>query len=163
VKLAGLDFNVAEELIYAIMRQESAFDPLARSPADAFGLMQILPEVASDIHKTSKVPYAEMEDLYQPNVNISMGAAHLRDLMKRHKGRFILAVAAYNASENAIRGWMKNRFRGDSLEFIEEIPYEETRTYVRLVMRNMIFYSLLNSKSASIEFPAWVLALDQDS
>jgi soluble lytic murein transglycosylase len=55
---------------------------------------------------------------------------------------------------------MKTRYRGDALEFIEEIPYEETRAYVRLVMRNLIFYRLLKSQSASIEFPAWVLKLD---
>ncbi|MGZ3721780.1 MAG: hypothetical protein ACXVA9_02540, partial [Bdellovibrionales bacterium] len=58
-----------------------------------------------------------------------------------------------------IRNWMKTRFHGDALEFIEEIPYEETRSYVRLVMRNLIFYSLLKSKSPSITFPDRVLSL----
>lgn len=160
VKMAELQFNVDEELIYAIMRQESAFDPRARSGADAFGLMQILPEIAENIARDSKVSYTQMEDLYKPQVNIHLGAAHIRELLQRHKGQFILAVAAYNASEKAIRTWMKTRYRGDALEFIEEIPYEETRVYVRLVMRNLIFYSLLKSKSASIEFPVWVLKLD---
>lgn len=160
VKMAALQFSVGEELIYAIMRQESAFDPRARSGADAFGLMQILPEVAESISRDVKVPYAQMEDLYNPKTNIYLGAAHVRELLQRYKGQFILAVASYNASDSAIRGWLKTRFRGDALEFIEEIPYEETRVYVRLVMRNLIFYSLLKSKSASIEFPAWVLALD---
>jgi soluble lytic murein transglycosylase len=55
---------------------------------------------------------------------------------------------------------MKSRFRGDPMEFIEDIPYEETRAYVRLVMRNLIFYNLLKSKSASIDFPNWVLKLE---
>lgn len=161
VKLAALQFSgVGEELIYSIMRQESSFDPKARSGADAFGLLQILPEVAEVISRDNGITYSEMDDLYKPAVNIPIGAAHLQDLLKRHKGQFILAVAAYNANENAIRTWMKTRYRGDSLEFIEEIPYEETRAYVRLVMRNLIFYSLLNSRSASIEFPSWVLKLD---
>ncbi len=160
VKLASLDYNVDEELIYGIMRQESAFDPRARSGADAFGLMQVLPEIAENIAFQKKISYLHMDDLYQPKTNIPIGAAHIRELLDRHKGRFILAVASYNASEKAILNWMKTRYRGDSLEFIEEIPYEETRTYVRLVMRNLIFYSLLKSKSASIEFPAWVLKLD---
>jgi soluble lytic murein transglycosylase len=160
VRTASLEFGVQPELIYSIMRQESAFDPRARSFADAFGLLQILPEVAEPLSSEFKIPYSDMEDLYTPAVNIRIGAAHLRELLDRHKGRFILAVASYNANENAIRSWMKNRYRGDSLEFIEEIPYEETRTYVRLVMRNLIFYSLLNSKSAAIEFPSWVLKLD---
>jgi soluble lytic murein transglycosylase len=161
VKLAALQFSgVGEELIYSIMRQESSFDPKARSQADAFGLLQILPEVAEVISRDNNIPYTEMDDLYKPQVNIPIGAAHLQELLKRHKGQFILAVASYNANENAIRNWMKTRYRGDSLEFIEEIPYEETRVYVRLVMRNLIFYSLLKSRSASIEFPSWVLKLD---
>jgi len=160
VKTAALQFGVDEELIYAIMRQESAFDTRARSFADAFGLMQVLPEVAESVGSQNKIPYAGMDDLYDPKTNVMIGAAHIRDLLNRNRRQFILAVASYNASENAIRNWMKTRFRGDSLEFIEEIPYEETRTYVRLVMRNLIFYSLLKSKNASIEFPAWVLKLD---
>lgn len=160
VRLAALQFGVAEELIYAIMRQESAFNPQARSVADAFGLMQVLPEVAERLGRDNKIMYAQMDDLYVPHTNIGIGAAHLKELLRRHKNQFILAVAAYNANETAIRKWMKTRYRGDSLEFIEEIPYEETRTYVRLVMRNLIYYSLLKSQSASIQFPAWVLTLD---
>lgn len=163
VKTAALQFGVEEELIYAIMRQESAFDTRARSIADAFGLMQVLPEVAESIGLQNKIPYGGMEDLYNPQTNVQIGAAHIRELLQRNRNQFILAVASYNASERAIRNWMKTRFRGDSLEFIEEIPYEETRTYVRLVMRNMIFYSLLKSKSASIEFPNWVLKLEDAS
>lgn len=163
VKTASLQFGVEEELLYAIMRQESAFDTRARSIADAFGLMQVLPEVAETIGLQNKIPYTGMEDLYDPRTNVQIGAAHIRELLQRNRNQFILAVASYNASENAIRNWMKTRFRGDSLEFIEEIPYEETRTYVRLVMRNLIFYSLLKSKSASIEFPNWVLKLEDAS
>jgi soluble lytic murein transglycosylase len=160
VRTASLQSGVQEELIYAIIRQESAFDPRARSGADAFGLMQLLPEVAENLSKGAQVPYSQMDDLYEPRTNINLGAAHLKELLARNKGQFILAVASYNANENAIRNWMKTRYRGDALEFIEEIPYEETRTYVRLVMRNLIFYSLLRSKNASIEFPGWLLKLD---
>jgi soluble lytic murein transglycosylase len=163
VRTAALQFGVDEELIYAIMRQESAFDNRARSFADAFGLMQVLPEVAEIIGNRNKIAYSGMDDLYDPKTNVMIGAAHIKDLLDRHKGQFILAVASYNANENAIKNWMKTRFRGDSLEFIEEIPYEETRTYVRLVMRNLIFYSLLKSKNASIEFPSWVLKLEDAS
>lgn len=160
VRSASQQFGVEEELIYAITRQESAFDTHARSLADAFGLMQLLPEVAEQLSSKYKIPYNNMEDLYNPKTNIYFGAAHLKELFQRNKGQFILAVASYNASEAAIHGWMKDRFRGDALEFIEEIPYEETRAYVRLVMRNLVFYSLLKSKSASIDFPDRVLKLE---
>jgi soluble lytic murein transglycosylase len=155
-------FGVEIELIYAIIRQESAFDTHARSLADAFGVMQLLPEVAEQLSRRYAIPYSAMEDLYDPKINMLFGAAHLKELFDRHRGQFIPAVAAYNANEEAIRGWIKNRFRGDALEFIEEIPYEETRAYVRLVMRNLIFYSLLksNTASAGIDFPEWVLKLE---
>lgn len=154
VRTASIQFDVDEELILAIMRQESAFDAMARSHADAFGLMQVLPELAEKLGHRFKIPYKEMDDLYQPRTNISVGTAHLKELLHRHKGRLIPAVASYNASESAINGWVKSRFKGDALEFIEEIPYEETRGYVRLVLRNMTFYYLLRSKTPTIEFPS---------
>jgi soluble lytic murein transglycosylase len=160
VHAASTQFGIDEELIYAITRQESAFDTRARSLADAFGLMQLLPEVAENLSSKYKIPYSGMEDLYDPKTNISFGAAHLKELFQRQNGRFILAVASYNASESVIRNWVKSRFHGNALEFIEEIPYEETRSYVRLVMRNLIFYSLLKSKSPSIVFPDRVLSMD---
>ena len=160
VRAAANQFGVEEELIYAITRQESAFDTRARSLADAFGLMQLLPEFAENLSTKYKIPYTGMEDLYDPKTNFLFGAAHLKELFQRHKGQFILAVASYNASESAIQNWMKSRFRGDATEFIEEIPYEETRAYVRLVMRNLVFYSLLKSKSAAIDFPDKVLKLE---
>jgi len=162
VRAAALQFGIDESLIYAISRQESAFDTHARSLADAFGLMQLLPEVAENLSSKYNIPYKEMEDLYDPKTNIMFGAAHLKELFERHNNQFILAVAAYNASENVIHNWMKTRFHGDPVEFIEEIPYEETRAYVRLVMRNLVFYSLLKSKSPSIPFPDKVLNLVAD-
>ncbi len=160
VKAAATQFGVDESLIYAIMRQESAFDPRARSPADAFGLLQLIPEIAGTIARKYHEPFKNMDDLYDPQTNINLGAAHLKNLFHRHQNRFILSVAAYNANENVIRAWLKARYRGNALEFIEEIPYDETRAYVRLVMRNLIFYSLLKSPSGTLVFPEWVLKLD---
>ena len=61
-----------------------------------------------------------------------------------------------------ITGWVKSRYRGDALEFIEDVPYEETRNYIKLVMRNFIFYKRLNSGGAPVEFPEWCLANLQD-
>lgn len=160
-RTAASQFGIQENLIYAIIRQESAFDVHARSFADAFGVMQLLPEVAEQLSQRYNIPYSNMEDLYDPKTNMLLGAAHLKELFDRQRGHFILAVASYNASENAIDKWMKSRFRGDAQEFIEDIPYEETRAYVRLVIRNLTFYDLLQSKSAQIAFPDWVLKLDK--
>ncbi len=160
---AAAQFGISEDLIYSIIRQESAFNMHARSGADAFGVMQLLPEVAEQLSERYKIPYTQMDDLYHPRTNMLLGAAHLKELFARQKGRFILAVASYNASEKAIDNWMKTRFRGNTLEFIEDIPYEETRAYVRLVIRNFTFYNLLNSKGSKIDFPAWVLRLEDGS
>lgn len=156
-------YQIPAELVFAIMRQESSFNPRARSPADAFGLMQILPEVAEAANRVARVNYARAEDLYTPDVNIPLGAFHLRELWQKFDGQFILAVAAYNANEPAIRGWLKRRFKGDALNFIEDIPYEETRSYIRLVLRNMIFYQLLRSGKSEMKFPEWVFRIEKSA
>ena len=163
VNSASNRYGVSSELIYSIMRQESAFNPEARSPADAFGLMQLLPEVARRTAEEHQVNFKEAHDLYEPHINIPIGSAYLRELWDKFNGQFILTVASYNASEEAIYGWLRTRFRGNTLEFIEDIPYEETRGYVRLVMRNLVFYSLMTSGNPTIPFPEWCLALSAPS
>ena len=81
-----------------------------------------------------------------------LGVALLSDLRKKHKGRFIQSTASYNASDAAIATWEKERFKGDYLEFVESIPYEETRNYVKLVFRNYITYKrMLTSEGFYIE------------
>ncbi len=158
IKMASTKFAVQSELIYSIMRQESSFDPMARSPADAFGLMQLIPAMAKKAEQTAGIRIESPEDLYRPETNIPLGTAFVHDLLYRWHGSFIPTVASYNASEKAIAGWVKSRYRGDALEFIEDVPYEETRNYIKLVMRNFIFYKRLNSGGASVPFPEWCLA-----
>jgi soluble lytic murein transglycosylase len=154
VEEASLQFSVEPEFVYSIMRQESSFDPHARSGADAFGLLQLIPKAAKYAQaRAPNVKYDHPEDLYQPDVNIPLGAAFIADTMKRYNGQLILTAAAYNASEEAIKGWLKTRFRNDPTEFIEDIPYEETRTYVKLVLRNYLFYKRLNLREPAMAFP----------
>lgn len=144
--------KIAPEFVFSIIRQESAFNPRARSPVDAFGLMQLLPSLGKELSKNSKISYNEPDDLYDPEVNIPLGARELKNLLSKYDQQYILAVSAYNASGSAIRGWLKTRFRDDSLEFIEEVPYDETRAYIKLVMRNFVFYKRLN-QDAPVAFP----------
>ncbi|NOT79033.1 MAG: lytic transglycosylase domain-containing protein [Bacteriovoracaceae bacterium] len=135
----------------AITRQESAFNPNVRSWADAFGLMQMIPEKAAELSKKYSIPYTDFNDLYQADLNIHMGTAFLSELKKKYKGQFIQTTAAYNASTSAIATWEKERFNGNHIEFIEMIPYEETRNYVKLVFRNYITYQrVLNSEGVLI-------------
>ena len=162
VKTSGTKFNVETELVYSIMRQESSFDPMARSPADAFGLMQLIPEMAKKAEETAGIQITSHEDLYVPETNIPLGTAFVHDLLSKWHGSFIPTVASYNASEKAIAGWVKTRYRGDALTFIEDVPYEETRNYIKLVMRNFIFYKRLNSRGVPVAFPEWCLANLQD-
>lgn len=147
------------EFIYSIIRQESAFNPEARSPADAFGLMQLLPSIARTLAQENGLPYSEAGDLFKPEINIHLGAFELKTLMKKYKNQFILAVSGYNANAGAIRGWLKTRYREDSVEFIEEVPYEETRSYIKLVMRNYVFYQRLLNSQQSMPFPEALLTL----
>jgi soluble lytic murein transglycosylase len=140
VKAASEKFKISSSFIYSIMRQESAFDPEARSWADAFGLLQLLPKLAKSLSKRAGVKVASYTDLYHPDTNIKLGARHLKDLQVKKKNKFVLYVSSYNASERAVNHWLKTRYKGDYLEFIERIPYKETRNYVKLVLRNYINY-----------------------
>lgn len=156
---AATKSGTPQEFIYSIIRQESAFNPEARSPADALGLMQLLPAVAAQVAKQHSIPYTEANDLFKPEVNIPLGALELKSLMKKYDNQFILAVSGYNANGSAIKGWLKTRFRPDPIEFIEEVPYEETRGYIKLTMRNYVFYQRLLNPTQSTPFPEALLAL----
>lgn len=149
--------QIPSELVFSIIRQESAFNPRARSPVDAFGLMQLLPSLGKELSQNSKITYKEPEDLFDPEINVPLGSKELKTLLNRYDQQYILAVAAYNASGTAIRGWLKTRYREDSLEFIEEVPYDETRAYIKLVMRNFVFYRRLNqseeTQPPTLNFP----------
>jgi soluble lytic murein transglycosylase len=162
IKKASDKSGTPQEFIYSIIRQESAFNPEARSPVDAFGLMQLLPSVAKQLAKNNSLEYKEANDLFIPEINVPLGAFELRALTKKYNDQFILAVSGYNANDSAIRGWIKTRFREDPLEFIEEVPYEETRAYIKLTMRNYIFYRRLLDQKESLKFPEELLKLTRE-
>lgn len=157
IEKSAAKFEVSPELMLSIIRQESAFNPLARSPADALGLMQVIPSVAELHEEHTGVKLEHFEDLYKPEINIPVGASVIADLKRKYRGQFLLTAAAYNANDKAIANWLKTRLNEDPLEFIEDIPYEETRAYVKLVLRNFIFYSRLKTPAASLPFPQWCL------
>ncbi len=160
---ASNKYQISPNIIYAIMRQESGFNPLARSHADAFGLMQILPRVAEKIAQEFSIPLSDSSDLYNPHTNIFLGTAYLNKAFKNYNNQFILSVASYNAADSAIRGWVKTRHSDDPLVFIEDIPYEETQKYIKLVMRNMIYYQRINSPHQAIDFPEWCLIQNSEN
>jgi soluble lytic murein transglycosylase len=145
------------EYIFSIMRQESSFDADSISPANAYGLLQILPNVARQVGRAHGIKIKSNDDLLDPVINIPIGAYHLRSYLNKFNGQFILATAAYNASPETVKNWLAHRYHGDVLQFIEDIPFEETRTYVKLVLRNFINYQRINTQEPSIPFPEWCL------
>src|SRR4029450_9679611 len=130
-------------LILALIRQESLFDPQARSPAAALGLMQLLPSTASRVAKQIGVSPPSNEQLFQPEINLVLGTQYLKDLLQRYSNDWFKAIAAYNAGEAAVDRWEKEILTDDAEEFVERIPYLETRGYVKLVMRNHRIYKRL--------------------
>jgi soluble lytic murein transglycosylase len=146
IEKLGSKYNVPKELVFGITRQESAFVPSERSWADAFGLMQLIPEKAMELSKKFDIPYRDHNDLYNPDTNLELGTALLKDLREKFNTKFIQTVASYNASENVITVWEKERFNGNYIEFIEMIPYEETRNYIKLVFRNYMTYKRITGK-----------------
>lgn len=137
---ASVDWNISKVLLFSIIRQESAFNPRARSPASALGLMQLLPSTARYVSKKFKIPYKKTRDLYKPFTNISLGSAYLKFLLKKYQNSIILSTAAYNAGTTTVDKWYKKNKHMQALEFIENIDYEETKVYVRLIIRNYLFY-----------------------
>lgn len=133
-------FKTDPFLLQSIIRQESAFNPEARSPADAFGLMQLIPELAKRLSKQHRVRYQDFNDLYDPSTNLTLGSAYVRELLGTMDKRLVGVIASYNAGTGPIKNWYRHRNRKDVFEFIEGIAYEETRNYVKLVLRNWIIY-----------------------
>lgn len=129
-------------LVAALIHQESSFNPRATSRAGALGLMQVLPSVGASIAKTRGIPNFERVLLYQPDVNIKLGMSHL-DAMLRQYPRVEYALAAYNAGGTPVRRWRALRGAEDPELFVERISYDETRDYVRILLRNRAMYRSL--------------------
>jgi soluble lytic murein transglycosylase len=142
VEAEAREFGVDPLLLVAIVRQESVFDLEALSTAGARGLAQLLPGTAARTARSLDVTfYADW--ITVPDLNLHLGAAHLADLVRRFGGRIDAAIAAYNAGTTPVTRWLTRPGAGDPDQFIELIPYQETRGYVRAVLRNRELYRAL--------------------
>jgi len=151
--------NLQESLIYSIIRAESTFSPTALSPAGAVGLMQLMPATAAAIEKSGAAAF-DTNRLTRPELNIRYGAKHLKDLLALHNGNLVLTIASYNAGSGNVGRWQKRFGDLPREEFIESIPFGETREYVKKVLAGIEiyqrFYNLPNrpenrTSSASIK------------
>src|SRR5207245_2144665 len=127
-KRAGLD----PFLVAAIVREESSYYPRAVSRAGARGLMQLMPATAKPMADVRGLPFEDGGVLDDPRANLDLGTAFLAGLMKEF-GEPRLAIAAYNAGPKRVRDWWKARRTGDMEAFVEQIPYDEKRQYVKRV------------------------------
>ncbi len=131
--------------VFGLSRQESEFNPKALSPAGARGLMQLMPATAKIVARQHKLPFSRDRLLSDADYNVALGAAHLGDLLKRFKGSFILTAVGYNAGPNRARAWIRDYgdprdANVDPIDWIEKIPFAETRNYVQRVLENMQVY-----------------------
>ncbi len=128
--------SVDPPLLYALIREESWFNKNAVSPAGAAGLMQLMPQTASTV-KGSPI---DKDALFDPETNISLGARFFSDLLRHYNGNIIVALAGYNAGPAAVSRWVTERDGFGLDEFIEDIPYKETRNYVKKVFTSYMEY-----------------------
>jgi soluble lytic murein transglycosylase len=157
VRAAEAREHLPAGLLWAVMRQESAFDPDAVSPAHAVGLMQLMPDTARPIADELGLPHDDAR-LTSPPYAIAVGAHALRKLLDEFHGSVPLAVAAYNGGPDSIDRWA-TRAPGMALDtFVERIPFKETRDYVIRVMGNFARYAYLLSGDTgvpTVSLPLW--------
>lgn len=138
--------NIDPALVLGLIRQESGFKETARSKANARGLMQILPSTGRTLARQSPRITYSLERLYQPETNIALGTRFLSSLLKQLE-KPELALAAYNAGKSRVDRWLEEWGDLDMAEFVEQIPFSETRGYVKQVLSNQARYALLTSSA----------------
>jgi soluble lytic murein transglycosylase len=143
VKEVAGQLKVDPFIIIALIREESRFDPHAVSSAGARGLMQLMPYTAHRINKELALELSDDSDIHNIGNNISLGTFYFSKLMNEFI-RSPLAIAAYNAGENALRRWLSESQHRSLDEFIEDIPYQETRNYVKKVLKSYWQYRTLH-------------------
>lgn len=135
--------NLDPAIVISLMKEESYFNTFALSSSNARGLMQLLPGTAYDISRWKELGSYSSIELFDPDVNIKLGTAYLNYVKESLSNNMLFAVAAYNGGPGAVESWIKVYLKGDTDEFIENIPYEQTRTYVKKVYRSYWNYKKL--------------------
>lgn len=142
------EFGIAREIVWSIMRAESAFKADVTSPVGARGLMQIMPNTSRQLARLLSDESFQVEQLIRPDVNIRLGSRYLARLSQQFKERLPLIAAGYNAGPHKVEGWLVSFGHLEMDEFIDHIPYLETRNYVKKVIRNFDIYKQLYASSA---------------
>ena len=136
---------VDPSLVYSIARQESIFNPRTLSSAKAMGLMQVTPEAGRYVSKKFGVAFDVKRLMSDQVYNVQLGAAELGDLIVDYRGSYILSFVGYNAGRGRVRDWVARYGdprdpKVDPIDWVERIPFSETRNYVQRVMENLQVY-----------------------
>ncbi len=164
--------NVPAEWILSLIRQESSFRPDVKSPANAIGVMQLMPATAAELAREFKLKDYGPDSLLNPDVNIKIGSVYFSRLIKSFGGNIPVALAAYNAGPGRMKRWLGARkdvspmTQGPTSSpevevWIDELPWDETSFYVKAVLRNWLIYRLLDGSKLSLSEPIWVDAKPQ--
>jgi len=136
---------VEQSVIFSIARQESAFNPAVVSPAQAYGLMQVTPDAGQYVCRRAGVAFDIKRMKTDPVYNTALGAAELGGLLEEYRGSYIMSFAAYNAGRGSLKKWI-DRYgdprdpKVDAVDWVELIPFSETRNYVQRVVENLQVY-----------------------
>jgi len=140
-------FSVRNELdpflVASLVRQESEFNAGAVSHANAVGLMQLLPKTGKLVAKQENLRHFNANQLLTPGVNLQLGTRYFRSMVNKFGGSFEYALAAYNAGSDRVEDWLAEGKYRDPQEFVESIPFTETREYVQAILRNASVYRQL--------------------
>jgi soluble lytic murein transglycosylase len=135
----GLD----KYLIAALIREESRYDPEVVSWAGAVGLMQLMPTTANQVNNQIKAHIRDSSNLHDVKTNILFGAHYLAGLIKEYE-KIPFAIIAYNAGGNNLKKWLTRYYKDDITEFVEHIPYKETKGYIKKVLKSYWQYRYIN-------------------
>jgi soluble lytic murein transglycosylase len=144
-------------MVFGIIRQESEFDPAVRSNANARGLMQLIPSTARMTANRHGIAYGGPDGLYNASQNMQLGMAHMGDLLSDYAGSYVMTAGAYNAGGGRVNEWT-GRFGDprsssvDVIDWVERVPFSETRNYIMRVLENtQIYRAILNGRDAPVQ------------
>jgi soluble lytic murein transglycosylase len=158
-RYASIGQGIERSIVFSVARTESEFDQRDSSPAKAVGLMQVTPEAGRDTAKRFGVAYDWKKLVSDPVYNTQMGAGELEALLKEYRGSFIMTFAGYNAGRGRVQEWVAKYGdprdpKVDAVDWVERIPFSETRNYVQRVMENLGVYRARFGDGAAVALGA---------
>jgi len=139
----GADSVLDPFIVHALIRQESTYNINTVSPVGAIGLMQVMPYTATDIARVLKITKPSPEELFRPELNIKIGVQFMEEVFRKFNRNIIFAVASYNAGPQRVQTWSQTMNFTDPDIFVEDIPFSETKNYVKRVLQNYWIYRAL--------------------